>query len=212
MTTVSITTKNITVKERLQVDLTALGYSFGIPTAEVADVCIVDEDSLERLPKDPRSVIIALVATRSRNHLDGSLKILLDADDILSIDYSVDELALRLQLAQLRHGSAEGEVDFEIDENVLHENGIAVNFETYEVWLDGKTIDLTFKEYELLKCLMTHKGRVYSRSQLLNDVWGYDYYGGARTVDVHIRRLRSKLGRYESLVETVRNVGYRFKR
>ena len=210
MTTVSIITKNVAIKERLQVDLTALGYSVGIPTTEVADVCIVDEDNLERLPKDPRSVIIALVADRSRNHLDGSLKTLLDADDILTMEYNIDELSLRLQLAQLRHGAVK--VDVEIDENVLQENGIAINFETYEVWLDGKTIDLTFKEYELLKCLMTHKGRVYSRNQLLNDVWGYDYYGGARTVDVHIRRLRSKLGRYESLVETVRNVGYRFKR
>ncbi|HCG98666.1 MAG TPA: hypothetical protein DE036_02350 [Actinobacteria bacterium] len=210
MTTVSITTKNIAVKERLQVDLTALGYSVGIPTTEVADVCIVDEESLERLPKDPRSVIIALVTARSRNHLDGSLKSLLDADDILVMAYDVDELSLRLQLAQLRHGAVEVEV--EVDKNILQENGIAINFETYEVWLDGRTIDLTFKEYELLKCLMTHKGRVYSRNQLLNDVWGYDYYGGARTVDVHIRRLRSKLGRYESLVETVRNVGYRFKR
>jgi DNA-binding response OmpR family regulator len=212
MTTVSVTTKNIAVKERLQVDLTALGYSVGNSAAEVADICIVDEENLERLPKDPRSVIIALAAARSRNHLDGSLKVLLDADDILTIDYNVDELALRLQLALLRHGSAGVETDIDNDENVLRENGLAINFETYEVWLDGKTIDLTFKEYELLKCLMTHKGRVYSRNQLLNDVWGYDYYGGARTVDVHIRRLRSKLGRYESLVETVRNVGYRFKR
>ncbi|MDI6817467.1 MAG: winged helix-turn-helix domain-containing protein [Actinomycetota bacterium] len=212
MTTVSVTTKNMAVKERLQVDLTALGYSVGNSTAEVADICIVDEENLERLPKDPRSVIIALVNAHSRNHLDGSLKILLDADDILAIDYNVDELALRLRLAQLRHGSVEFAADVDSDENVLQENGIAINFETYEVWLDGKTIDLTFKEYELLKCLMTHKGRVYSRNQLLNDVWGYDYYGGARTVDVHIRRLRSKLGRYESLVETVRNVGYRFKR
>jgi DNA-binding response OmpR family regulator len=210
MMTVSIITKNISVKERLQVDLTALGYSVGIPTAEVADICVVDEDSLERLSKDPRSVIIALASAGSRNHLDGSLKNLLDADDILMMDYNIDELSLRLQLAQLRHGA--GDVEIEIDENVIQENGIAINFETYEVWLDGKTIDLTFKEYELLKCLMTHKGRVYSRNQLLNDVWGYDYYGGARTVDVHIRRLRSKLGRYESLVETVRNVGYRFKR
>ncbi|MBS3908779.1 MAG: response regulator transcription factor [Actinobacteria bacterium] len=210
MTTVSITTKNMAVKERLQVDLTALGYSIGTPTTEVADVCIVDEENLERLPKDPRSVIIALVTASARNHLDSSLKILLEADDIIVIDYDLDELALRLRLAQSRHGAVEADV--EIDDNVLQENGIAINFETYEVWLDGRTIDLTFKEYELLKCLMTHKGRVYSRNQLLNDVWGYDYYGGARTVDVHIRRLRSKLGRYESLVETVRNVGYRFKR
>ena len=74
-----------------------------------------------------------------------------------------------------------------------------------------KQLDLTFKEFELLRYLATHAGRVFTRAQLLQEVWGYDYYGGTRTVDVHVRRLRAKLGlEYEALIGTVRNVGYRF--
>ena len=71
-------------------------------------------------------------------------------------------------------------------------------------------LDLTFKEFELLKFLAQHPGRVFTRAQLLQEVWGYDYYGGTRTVDVHVRRLRAKLGDHEALIGTVRNVGYRF--
>ena len=77
--------------------------------------------------------------------------------------------------------------------------------------LNGVQLDLTYTEFELLKYLAQHPGRVFSRQQLLSDVWGYDYYGGTRTVDVHVRRLRAKLGpEYESVIGTVRNVGYRF--
>ena len=74
----------------------------------------------------------------------------------------------------------------------------------------GRVLDLTYKEFELLKYLSQHPGRVYTRQQLLQEVWGYDYFGGTRTVDVHVRRLRAKLGpEYEALIGTVRNVGYR---
>ena len=77
--------------------------------------------------------------------------------------------------------------------------------------LRGRLLDLTYKEFELLKYLAQHPGRVFTRSQLLQEVWGYDYFGGTRTVDVHVRRLRAKLGTdYEVLIGTVRNVGYRF--
>jgi DNA-binding response OmpR family regulator len=77
--------------------------------------------------------------------------------------------------------------------------------------LRGHALDLTFKEFELLKFLAQHPGRVFTRSQLLQEVWGYDYFGGTRTVDVHVRRLRAKLGaEHEALIGTVRNVGYRF--
>ena len=81
----------------------------------------------------------------------------------------------------------------------------------YSVRLRGRVLDLTYKEFELLKHLAQHPGRVFTRSQLLQEVWGYDYFGGTRTVDVHVRRLRAKLGTdYEVLIGTVRNVGYRF--
>ena len=90
---------------------------------------------------------------------------------------------------------------------------LALNLETYQAVLDGRTLDLTFMEYELLRFLAAHPGKVFTREVLLSRVWGYEYFGGARTVDVHVRRLRAKLGEeHASLIETVRSVGYRFGR
>ena len=88
---------------------------------------------------------------------------------------------------------------------------LVLNFETYQAGIDGKPLDLTYMEYELLKFFVTHPGKVFTREQLLSRVWGYEYYGGARTVDVHVRRLRAKLGEeHANLIQTVRSVGYRF--
>lgn len=88
---------------------------------------------------------------------------------------------------------------------------LVLNLETYQAAVNGKPLDLTFMEYELLKFLTTHPGKVFTRETLLSRVWGYEYYGGARTVDVHIRRLRAKLGEeHANLISTVRSVGYRF--
>jgi DNA-binding response OmpR family regulator len=88
---------------------------------------------------------------------------------------------------------------------------VVIDEDSYTAKIKGRTLDLTFKEFELLKYLTQHSGRVFSRSQLLQEIWGYDYFGGTRTVDVHIRRLRSKLGpEFEAIIDTVRNVGYRF--
>ncbi len=86
---------------------------------------------------------------------------------------------------------------------------LAMNLETYQAAIEGKPLDLTYMEYELLKFLASHPGKVFTRETLLSRVWGYDYYGGARTVDVHVRRLRAKLGEeHASLIQTVRSVGY----
>jgi DNA-binding response OmpR family regulator len=94
---------------------------------------------------------------------------------------------------------------------VIRSGAVEVDEAAYTARIDGRTLDLTFKEFELLKYLAQHPGRVFSRQQLLQEVWGYDYFGGTRTVDVHVRRLRAKLGpERESLIGTVRNVGYRF--
>jgi DNA-binding response OmpR family regulator len=88
---------------------------------------------------------------------------------------------------------------------------LVLNLETYQAAIDGQPLDLTYMEYELLKFLAAHPGRVFTRETLLSRVWGYEYYGGARTVDVHIRRLRAKLGEeHANLIQTVRSVGYRF--
>ena len=88
---------------------------------------------------------------------------------------------------------------------------LTIDEATYSARLRGRALDLTFKEFELLKFLAQHPGRVFTRAHLLQEVWGYDYFGGTRTVDVHVRRLRAKLGpEHEALIGTVRNVGYRF--
>ena len=88
---------------------------------------------------------------------------------------------------------------------------LVIDETTYSARIGGRLLDLTYKEFELIKHLAQHPGRVYTRAQLLQEVWGYDYFGGTRTVDVHVRRLRAKLGlEYEVLIGTVRNVGYRF--
>ena len=88
---------------------------------------------------------------------------------------------------------------------------LVLNLETYQAAVDGQPLDLTYMEYELLKFLVSRPGKVFTRETLLNQVWGYEYYGGARTVDVHVRRLRAKLGEeHANLIQTVRSVGYRF--
>jgi DNA-binding response OmpR family regulator len=92
----------------------------------------------------------------------------------------------------------------------IQASGVVIDEASYSAKVHGRPLDLTFKEFELLRFLATHPSRVFTREQLLSEVWGYDYFGGTRTVDVHVRRLRAKLGELDSLIGTVRNVGYRF--
>ena len=95
--------------------------------------------------------------------------------------------------------------------DVVEYSELALNVETYQASIEGRPLDLTYMEYELLKFLAQNPGKVFTRELLLSRVWGYEYYGGARTVDVHIRRLRAKLGEeHQNLIQTVRSVGYRF--
>lgn len=129
------------------------------------------------------------------------------ADDVLLNSAGPAEVEARLRITTGRLNlSAAGEAPDEI------RNGdLTIDEATYTARLRGRALDLTFKEFELLKYLAQHPGRVFTRAQLLQEVWGYDYFGGTRTVDVHVRRLRAKLGaEYEALIGTVRNVGYRF--
>jgi len=92
----------------------------------------------------------------------------------------------------------------------IQTSGVVIDEASYSAKVRGRPLDLTYKEFELLRFLAAHPSRVFTREQLLSEVWGYDYFGGTRTVDVHVRRLRAKLGDLESLIGTVRNVGYRF--
>ncbi|HEU4567721.1 MAG TPA: response regulator transcription factor [Marmoricola sp.] len=130
-------------------------------------------------------------------------------DDVVLYTCGPAELEARIRLAVGRLSAARDAAD--PDAHVIRSGEVVVDEATYTAKIGGRPLDLTFKEFELLKFLAQHSGRVFSRQQLLQEVWGYDYFGGTRTVDVHIRRLRAKLGpENETLIGTVRNVGYRF--
>ncbi|HEV2450304.1 MAG TPA: response regulator transcription factor [Streptosporangiaceae bacterium] len=127
-------------------------------------------------------------------------------DDVILLTAGPAELEARLRLAIGRQATGGDDVPGEI-----RSGDLAIDEATYSARLRGRMLDLTFKEFELLKFLAQHPGRVFTRAHLLQEVWGYDYFGGTRTVDVHVRRLRAKLGpEHEALIGTVRNVGYRF--
>ena len=129
-------------------------------------------------------------------------------DDVLLDSAGPAEIEARLRLAASRSAGTAGSAP---DSGPLRRGDLAIDESTYTVRVHNRVLDLTFKEFELLKFLAQHPGRVFTRAHLLQEVWGDDYYGGARTVDVHVRRLRAKLGpEHEALIGTVRNVGYRF--
>jgi DNA-binding response OmpR family regulator len=125
-------------------------------------------------------------------------------DDFCLMPFRPRELGARLDHLFWRSGKG-------ARPEVIEHGSLALNLETYQAAIGGRPLDLTYMEYELLKFLASHPGKVFTREVLLSRVWGYEYYGGARTVDVHIRRLRAKLGEeHANLIHTVRSVGYRF--
>jgi len=125
-------------------------------------------------------------------------------DDFCLAPFHPKELEARLQHLFFRTGQS-------TRAELVEYGDLVLNLETYQAAFNKQPLDLTYMEYELLKFFATHPGKVFSREQLLSRVWGYEYYGGARTVDVHVRRLRAKLGEeHANLIQTVRSVGYRF--
>ena len=154
-------------------------------------------DSSARPPKTP---LILLLRVEQLGGVDVTWPI----DDFLILPVAPEELALRLRRAAWRKTG--------IDEtNTLRAGDLVLDLANYKVFVAEQAVSLTYKEFELLRFLITNRGKVFTREALLNRVWGYEYYGGARTVDVHIRRLRSKIETGPTVyVETVRNVGYRF--
>ena len=145
--------------------------------------------------------VIALVSPEML--LDFDLK--LGVSDFVVSPPDTDEIVTRVKLTLHRNRN-------EDDDDVIRAGSLVINPSTYEVSLRGKRVNLRFKEYELLRLLATNPGRVYSREALLSSIWGYDYFGGTRTVDVHIRRLRSKIEDADHpYIETIWNVGYRFR-
>ena len=158
----------------------------------------------------------AALAIARRIHGDGTAPVVVVADrtstrdlieavcdDFVLTPIDADELAVRIGRLARREGPGPDEVIVFKD--------LSLDLSTYQATIGGAPVDLTYMEYELLRFFATNQGRVWSREQLLSRVWGYDYFGGARTVDVHVRRLRAKLGEERaSWITTVRSVGYRF--
>lgn len=141
--------------------------------------------------------VIGLVPPDKLDNLEGLV------DDFIVKPYNTKELVTRIKHLVKR--------DTDISTAQIRTSGITIDPDKYEVYVNGRLVALTFKEYELLKFLASHPGRVFTRDTLLNQVWSQDYFGGDRTVDVHVRRLRSKIEDPSHIyIETVRNIGYRF--
>ena len=157
--------------------------------------------NLLRSPDLPHGVAaMAVVRTDQLANLDFSIGF----DDFILYPTVAEEVTARVRRAiWLKSGVA--------SDNTLRAGDLMIDLANYKAFVGGRPVDLTYKEYELLRFLATNRDKVFTREALLNRVWGYDFYGGARTVDVHVRRLRSKIeDRTHTFVETVRNVGYRF--
>jgi DNA-binding response OmpR family regulator len=153
----------------------------------------------QRLKEKTRLPVVTLLSNDSLDVLEYAA----DVDDFVMEPWNANEVTARLRRILQR------KMD-EDNKDLIKCGDVAIDLGRCEVVYRGRLVELTFKEYELLKFLVTNKGRVFSRESLLNSVWGYDYFGGDRTVDVHIRRLRSKLDESDC-IETVRNIGYRFR-
>ncbi|MBT3603755.1 MAG: response regulator transcription factor [Candidatus Latescibacteria bacterium] len=175
------------------------------PADTVELIVIAPEASPERIGQILNRVhhqdlsLLVITDEMTALNLDFSLGI----DDFIITPYSLRELEARLRLSLWNDNRP-------VDEHTIKLDDLSINLIRYEVRVKGVIIELTLKEYELLKHLVTHQGRVFTRSDLLDSIWGYDYYGGMRTVDVHIRRLRSKLDDIGDAIATVRGVGYKF--
>ncbi len=160
-------------------------------------------DLLQACGGQRRIPTMALLAESQLNGHD----VTLGFDDFQLYPARLGELELRITQAMLRLGKLPRE-----DQDVIRCGDLVMDTNRYEVYVAGHPVELTYKEFELLRFLATNQDKVFTREVLLNRVWGYDYYGGARTVDVHIRRLRSKIeDKDHAFIETVRNVGYRFR-
>ncbi len=161
--------------------------------------------SLNMITRMKKKTTLPVLALTHKDYMD-SIITLNKVDDFVLLPYEKDELILRIRRLLQKVKNIESS-------DLIKSDGLTIDHAKNEDTLENRVIELTFKEYELLLYLAGNKGRVFTRESLLNKVWGYDYFGGDRTVDVHIRRLRSKIEDPEhTFIETVRNIGYRFKK
>lgn len=195
------------------------GYKMALnnsPDVILLDVMIPGADGLEvckmiRMNEKIKRIPILMVTAKSEE-LDKILGLELGADDYITKPFSIKELIARIKAVMRRFNENKDATEEKPIGNKLVFRNLEIDGEKYEVKIDGKKVVLTLKEFELLKILAESPGRVMTRDFLLDNVWGYEYIGGTRTVDVHIRHLRQKLweGQGEGMIQTIRGVGYKF--
>ena len=208
-------------KDREELHLSLVQKGYGCATAhdeeeissQIAeqdpDLVLVVINSYSRIREVAREIkqmknlpIIALVGKEILTDINGHIDLI---DDFVVSPYDLRELSLRVE--RLLYKTSQTETG-----ETIRCGNLVIDLAKYEVTVGGRPVMLTFKEYELLKVLAGNAGRVFTRDTLLNKVWGYDYYGGDRTVDVHITRIRSKIENLSNVsIETVRNIGYRLR-
>ncbi len=180
--------------------------AFETPELILLDIMLPGEDGLELLKRLKSSAktknIPVIMVTAKGSEYDKVVGLDSGADDYVTKPFGMMELVSRIKAVLRRTVRAEDKSDMEL-------SGVYVNVKKHEVTVDGQVVALTLKEFELLEKLMRNQGIVLTRDQLLTDIWGYDFDGETRTVDVHIRTLRQKLGEKGRIICTVRGVGYR---
>lgn len=177
------------------------GQSLGVILLDMDEETFDSEawEQVQQLKQERQIPLIALVSKEKLNGLDSNI------DDFVVKPYEANEVTARIKRVLNQKGSLDSE-------DTIRCGDLVINLIKYEVSLGHKLILLTYREYQLLKFLASNKGKVFTREALLNKVWGWDYYGGDRTVDVHVRRLRSKIeDPTHTFIETVRNIGYRLR-
>ena len=178
------------------------------PQLVILDVMLPGIDGVELLKRMRSSAdtakIPVIMATAKGTEYDKIQSLDLGADDYLVKPFGVMEMVSRVKAVLRRCQSEE-------KENILKVETLILNLDEHTVTIDGERVNLTYKEFEHLRLFLAHPGMAFTRDQLFNEVWGMDYFGESRTVDMHIRTLRQKLGNYGRMIETVRNVGYRME-
>lgn len=164
----------------------------------------------KKLKEDKNTEHIPIIMlTAKSEEIDKVLGLEIGADDYITKPFGIRELIARIKAVLRRSNSKVAEVEEKLE--VIELGDIIIDTDKHEVSVDNKIIELTFKEFQLLKVLAKNKGKVLSRNYLLDKIWGYDFYGETRTVDVHIRHLRKKLNCDNGLIETIRGVGYKIR-
>lgn len=180
--------------------------AFDTPELILLDIMLPGDDGLELLKKlksSPKTKgIPVIMVTAKGTEYDKVIGLDSGADDYVTKPFGMMELVSRIKAVLRRSGKVEDRIDMEL-------SGVRMDIKKHEVTVDGKQVALTLKEFELLEKLMRNQGIVLTRDQLLTEIWGYDFDGETRTVDVHIRTLRQKLGAKGEIIQTVRGVGYR---